>query len=289
MNKQIIFFLTVLAFFSNNAQSQQISFLGFDQQECEIISDYGYTHELIFCEGSNGYEIYKDSVKVYSICIYHIPIAVRSLLMTSDTSGFIVEDWNSVFKVITTKNSWESNSEFDGSDYGAHFLGFFLVSPNTGYLITCNHNMNRLWVRRMSNIRGSRFMFDNSPSEVVLQDTIYGEPYCELDTLGFKTIWQNDTTHYKIVLNRINADIAEKKELPPSLMPNPVSNFFGFSNTFDYTSLIEINIYNLNGKIIRSYEPYSGNNYFVGDLRNGLYFVELVSDKGKKVLKMIKI
>lgn len=69
---------------------------------------------------------------------------------------------------------------------------------------------------------------------------------------------------------------------PPkiSVYPNPTSDFFAVSNS---EGILELKIYNLVGKEMRSFDVEDGLKYNISDLPNGMYLIQLINNKKKIV------
>lgn len=69
-----------------------------------------------------------------------------------------------------------------------------------------------------------------------------------------------------------------------SINPNPISNYFTIDTEID---VIEINILDITGKIIKSNIPKT-KVYYVTDLSSGIYFIKLIGKKDTIIQKIIK-
>ena len=70
------------------------------------------------------------------------------------------------------------------------------------------------------------------------------------------------------------------------ITPNPVSQFFKLKDNFSNVS--NINIYNMTGRLIKNLDAIDSDEYYIGDLPNGVYLVRL-SDKNNKTIKTLRI
>ena len=70
-----------------------------------------------------------------------------------------------------------------------------------------------------------------------------------------------------------------------SVYPNPTTDYFFVTET---PGLKSIELFNIVGKKIRSYDALPNKQYYVGDLLEGMYLVRLVSSS-QKVLKTIRL
>jgi hypothetical protein len=85
----------------------------------------------------------------------------------------------------------------------------------------------------------------------------------------------------------ISTTTAVKDASDPKLtvFPNPTNDFFQVSET---PGLRSIEIFNIVGSKVRSYDATPQKQYYVGDLNEGIYLVRLVSSS-QKVLKTIRL
>jgi len=62
------------------------------------------------------------------------------------------------------------------------------------------------------------------------------------------------------------------------IFPNPTTDFIGLSSD---KGVGTIRILNLIGKEIRQFSVIEGQRYYVADLENGMYLIQLISDENK--------
>lgn len=79
--------------------------------------------------------------------------------------------------------------------------------------------------------------------------------------------------------------VKETNDLKLTVFPNPTTDFFEVSET---PGLRSIELFNIVGNKVRSYETAPNRQYYVGDLSDGIYLVRLVSSS-KKVIKTIRL
>lgn len=72
-----------------------------------------------------------------------------------------------------------------------------------------------------------------------------------------------------------------------NVYPNPVENTLFIENNNSFGEVESIIIYNLNGKIIKSFESWS-NELDVTELLSGLYLITFITDNGKRSFKFVK-
>ncbi len=79
--------------------------------------------------------------------------------------------------------------------------------------------------------------------------------------------------------------VKETNDLKLTVFPNPTSDFFEVSET---PSLKYIEVFNIIGNKVKSFDTAPNKQYYVGDLTDGIYLVRLVSSS-KKILKTIRL
>lgn len=92
------------------------------------------------------------------------------------------------------------------------------------------------------------------------------------------------TINGQIVIDNSTA-VKDANDSKLTVFPNPAVDFFQVSET---PGLKGIELFNIVGNKVRSFETAPGKQYYVGDLNNGIYLVRLVSST-KKVLKTIRL
>lgn len=72
----------------------------------------------------------------------------------------------------------------------------------------------------------------------------------------------------------------EKEKKTLQIFPNPTTDYIAVTN---YDGVQQIVVFNLVGRKMKSFAAASGEKYFVGDLKRGMYLVQILGDN-KKVL-----
>lgn len=70
-----------------------------------------------------------------------------------------------------------------------------------------------------------------------------------------------------------------------TVFPNPTTDYFQVS---DVTGLKYVEIYNIVGNKMKSYDAVPNKQYFIGDLNEGIYLVRMIASSGK-VLKTVRV
>ncbi len=79
--------------------------------------------------------------------------------------------------------------------------------------------------------------------------------------------------------------VVEAKEVKKSeltIYPNPTTDFIGVKNT-DSNKVTQITIYNLVGKKMKNFPVIEGKKYYIADLPEGLYLVQMIGADAKVI------
>lgn len=87
------------------------------------------------------------------------------------------------------------------------------------------------------------------------------------------------------ILISASTAVKDANDLKLTLFPNPTVDFFEVSET---PGLRYIEVFNIIGNKVRSFDSAPQKQYYVGDLTDGIYLVRLVS-ASKKVLKTVRL
>ncbi len=286
--KNMIYSFIVLSFFMQSSFAQ-ISFIGFEQTQCGLISDHGYTFENIsmMCGShSSGYKIYKNGDKVFEKCIDLGGCTIIDLLFINETMGFIIERntyGHTIYKTINSGVNWNSIG------HGAPtFLGLFLANANTGYLATTWDSPKAIYLQRISDINPRLLTSTDVTNDTIISDTIFGNPFCEMDTIAFKIKNDNDTVTFKIVIYTTPLSIiGNRNKANLKLFPNPVDNYIVIKNYEFLNGDFEIAIFDYSGNIIKFLKS-NKEEIFIGDLKPGLYLLRISYDDNTYINKFIK-
>lgn len=83
----------------------------------------------------------------------------------------------------------------------------------------------------------------------------------------------------------LTSTISATGQTSPTLYPNPASDYFQVNGL---TGIRFIEIYNIVGSKVRTFEAVPQKQYFVGDLTHGMYLVRLITPAGK-VVKTLRL
>jgi len=283
------FFSIILgAIMMTSSANAQITFTGFDQEQCGLINNHGFTYQNIWqmCGShSYGYKIFKDGNLVYEKCIQLGGCQIKELMFISSNKGFMVEsnpNGHAVYQTTNSGNSWEIVG------FGAPtYLGFHLLNEHTGYLITTWNSPLVVYISRVSDIR-TRMMYDTEIDEdLIIQDTIFGAAFCNYDTLSFQIMNGDFSLRYKIALHNqplnINEDFGNDWL---DFYPNPASEFITICGKAINEGM-RINILDMNGRRVKTFSNLN-EMLDISDLQAGLYLLEAESRNGvfrRKILK----
>jgi len=88
-----------------------------------------------------------------------------------------------------------------------------------------------------------------------------------------------------LIINLSSSSSQADKNSKLSVFPNPTSDYF---QTSDLPGLKSVEVFNLVGRKIKSFDAAPHQQYFVGDLSEGIYLVALLDAYGKK-LKTVRL
>lgn len=286
--KRIILSLVFVSFISK--MIAQITFIGFDQTQCGLITNHGFTFENIsmLCGShSSGYKIYKDGNKVFEKCIQFGGCSVFQLQFINETTGFLLESNSIGHIVFKTTNSGTTWTAIGGG--APTLLGFYLVNSNTGYLVTTWDSPKAVYINRVSDINQRVIIDNNINNDTIIGDTIYGEPFCSISTLNIKIKNVNDTVDYKIVFNLKPLSVSDNQiNSDFKVFPNPAKDFIVIDKKEISKGDCFIRIYNYIGSIVKEYKAADTNIFYIGDLENGVYLLEISMKDKKAICKIIK-
>jgi len=280
----ILLILVFLVYINVNAQ---VSFLGFDHPQCGILSSHNYSYDnSVSCFHGSGYIIYNNGVKIYEKCWELGGCAVLDIYFINNYIGFLIEANSNGHSIYKTTNSGENWNKIG---HGAPtFLGLYLVNANTGYLVTTYNNPKAIYLQRISDINQRLLTSTDVVNDTIISDTIFGNPFCEIDTLGFKILNENDTVIFKIAIITTplsNIDKLNKKNI--EIFPNPVKDYIIIRNYESLYRDYKIKIYDNSGIIIKILTS-NKEGIFIGDLDPGIYFLEIFNSKSEYIYKFIK-
>ena len=284
MSLNFIFMLFVVKVFS------QATFLGFDRKQCGLVENPGYTYSNIqgLCSSHSAvYKIFFDGNLVYEKqCSYLNFYSVDTLVFINDSTGFLIERNPYGYAVYKTNDYGRSWTGLGGE--GPSLLGFYVVNEHDVYLITTANGWGAI-ITKASDING-KGNFDYYQevniidNEAIINDTIYGDIFCDIDTLGFKVKKGADTISYKIAFQNEPLPTESRYLSEPQLKiyPNPCSNYICFTHNLLENVAIECTLYTIDGRLLKSSKTFD-NRMFVGDINRGIYL--LVIKIGDKEIK----
>ncbi len=139
------------------------------------------------------------------------------------------------------------------------------------------------------------FLADTIDYPLVINDTLYGDPYCIEDTLSFKFLVNTDTLKVKINLKQLDLPVvsgtpkvtANKIEISP----NPASDYIKIH--FDKSAVFPCTVYiqDMSGRVVMSRKidnPFE-EDIFIGTLQNGVYVVKIQTGNSFLQSRFLKI
>jgi hypothetical protein len=183
-------------------------------------------------------------------------------------------------------------------------IHYYVHVTNTG-----NESVNIFWSKRMTNqpnpwtswICDKSLCWDpsvnscpvNKPNPLAPGESmdlqVHMNPYQTEGTGDYELVVNVDGTPFVTVNgNFIISNTTSVKETNDSRLtvyPNPTSDFFEVSDT---PGVKYIEVFNIIGNKVKSFDAAPGRQYYVGDLADGIYLVRL-SSASKKVLKTVRL
>lgn len=287
--------LNVIFTFSVMNSFSQATFLGFDQPQCGLIENHGYsfTNEQGLCSSHSAvYKIFSNGNLVYEKpCKYLEFYFVDTMFFVNDSTGFIIEKYQSsnhfVYKTEDFGKSWKRIG-WGGPTY----WDFYVIDEHNVYLITGANGGGPL-ITRASDTKSkmpadySDFIFNEN--EAIINDTISGNIFCGYDTLSFKVKDGADTITFKIALerNQLSNTAIELSVAPLEVYPNPCVDYIYFSENILKSQKVVCCLYSVEGSLVKSAEIVN-NKLFVGDLQPGIYLMSINNRNAIITEKIIK-
>jgi hypothetical protein len=295
--KKLLLISTTLFATISQINYAQISIVEIDPDSCRLFEYYGYSYSNEKCGyHAYGHTIYKNGTVVYKHCPPSMGSDnIESMVFISETTGFKVVD-HSVGSVAVYKTT-DSGESWVGLGSGLpEYLDYYPVSAHTGFLFThhefCYQPDSSYCLTRVSDLKNNPYRPGRCiSSDTVVSDTIFGSPFCEIDTLYVIARINNDTIELKInlvgsPLNTFETDVINDF----IVFPNPVSSSFSIcglhSNLYEPT----LNIYNYLGIKVKSIKLETIDNIEVSvdDLQKGYYILEISDGKNRMVKPLLK-
>ncbi|MEO7082288.1 MAG: YCF48-related protein [Flavobacteriales bacterium] len=239
--------------------------------------------------------------------------ALRKVHFFNSTDGICIGDGGKIRRTLNGGASWASATAGTSVD----LLGMHFVDANTGYIVgtagailkTTNGGQN--WTVQTSGTTMSLYSvcFKNalegiagSRAGLILRTSDGGATWVQ-QNIGIFVIQQsmNDIIYHngryiavgdagKIATDLLVVGIDEKDPSPSvlTISPNPANDVFTVSLKNAQESGFILNLYSIAGVLVRSESMNSGEQRFdVGSLGNGIYLVELRSEKTTAYSKLV--
>ena len=167
-------------------------------------------------------------------------------------------------------------------------LGLFLANANTGYLVTTWDSPKAIYLQRISDMNARLLTSTDIVNDTIISDTIFGNPFCEMDTLEFKIKNNNDTINFKIAFYISPLSIVNKvKKENLKVYPNPVDNYIVIRNNEFINGDYEIAIIDCSGNNLRIFKS-NRKDIFIGDLKPGVYLLKISYDDILYINKFVR-
>ena len=98
--------------------------------------------------------------------------------------------------------------------------------------------------------------------------------------LFFLLIGTSVLTAQSSFMNRLNAQSKKSQKVEIKVFPNPVVDHLEVTEVSKVGKLV---VYNLVGRELKRFTVEDGKNYYVGDLPGGMYLVQILNKRGKKI------
>jgi hypothetical protein len=271
--------------------------LGFKESECNIVSNPNYYIENYQSSHWAGYRIHHNG-SVIAERVGFGGYSGKVLRFIDDTTGFlIVQDYTGFFlEIYKIMNDsvvllgYIPHSNLDG-DYD-----FFIVTRHTLYVESdiVPPNPNTLFISRFSDLLPQKNIVYYYPltADTTVFDTVAGVPFCpDLNEINYRFKLAADTLNYKIRFKVDTLENTGKLTIPGiTLYPNPAHEVIRVRAIPNETRG-SIKILDNLGRSIKSIVMNSSGDteIFIGDLKQGIYYVILDNNKTTKVFKLVKI
>jgi hypothetical protein len=295
----IIDFLLILGYFQSYSQS-----LGFEQSECGIITNSSYSFEnYIVPNHGCGYWLYHngDIIAGQGQNSHYGGWQGMELRFIDDSSGYFIvqvvpfSDYDFQFEIYRIiYDTVILLGTVPGYDYD-----FFIVNRHTLYFssttyVDLPYYAPILFICRLSDILSQKYIVysDSLVSDTTVIDTIAGVPICPgLNEINYFYQIPNDTLIYRIQFSVDTiVNIGNKKISRINLYPNPAQEYLNVE-TSQKENPFTIQILDYTGVIRKSiFIPRTGKTeVYIGDLKNGFFFIVLDNSQTQEVHKLIKI
>ena len=271
--------------------------IGFAQSECGIISNpnYNYENYTIFPHGAGGCKLYHNGILIFHMeGAYYDFVFIQELKFIDDTTGFMVvypEVLGSlyIYKII-------NNSVISLGNCPAYLFNSFIVNRHTIYISSYANSPghNYLFITKLSDLKTKKELLntDTIVQDTIFHDTIFGLPLCQgLYKLDYLYNNSNDTLVYTIQFKTDTlVNISQINESSYLITPNPASDFIHIisSSKNKIKSIIILDNLGRKKKSFKS-DNTGEQQFYIGDLDNGVYFLIIENDIEKKGNKFIKI
>jgi hypothetical protein len=290
--KAILFFFNILMLI--NATTIHAQSLGFIESECGINTNPTYYFEN-FSYGSHGfgYRLYHNGILIKQEGENPGGCVGEDLRFINDTTGFFIVNY--IGGDITVYKTVGDTLTIVGHGWG-EYLSFFIVNAWTAYLVSAPSSLPFFicYVSKCSDIQPNKLLIndDSLTSNITVNDSIMGIPLCNyLTQVNYRLKNGNDTLIYTIFLYSSDSvfSIKETSLSELKLAPNPSSEYIHLT-TFNQEYLDRVYIYNSLGIKEKSIKANAKTDLmiYIGDLKNGIYFIEVNLGKTNRKIKLIK-
>jgi hypothetical protein len=177
-----------------------------------------------------------------------------------------------------------------------NYDGLYIINDWTAYMLTHYFSTSQSIVLLSrgsilpSNQNNSFINDQNFSSDIFVTDTLLNADRCDSSSLSFAIAHNGDTVAYHINFEVLNAGFNENQGASiATIYPNPTTGTFSFDHV-TFSDPRSLAIYTATGQLIKVFtkEELCSNQLSVSELAHGTYFVQIDSDQGNELLKLIK-
>jgi hypothetical protein len=301
--KKIRFFI-VLLMLLNLVAYTQITFNGFDKQNCGNTPNHTYT----VTSGSSGqggfmnlfFTVYRDGDVIYnSYSNLQNPVICKALVFINDSTGYLVVHRpsgisTSGLSVLKTSNyglTWTTLNHYSLQ----HYLGMYVVNENYIYLVAYFNSQIRVARCTSAPISSTYSSFindNNSTQDIYKTDSVPGNSLCSINNLNISV--QNGTASvvyhinigYKNPIVSVNEYLKNNENIEYLPFPNPSTNYVSLKG--DLQGVSSIDIINSYGQKVKTFSQaeIDKNKLDIANLPNGIYIISILKTNKRMSIKM---
>lgn len=247
---------------------------------------------------SHGYSFRNYQAGSHSGC-FEIKHSSRGILWTkcSSSSWYAINLMNMLvidsLTVFVSAQEFPSHFVYKTSDGGINWeywgrgFGFgeslYILNERTAYTIS---TPNHFSITRFSDSLNPKVFTDaQSVGDTVMHDTVFGQNFCNYDTISFNFL----SNRYDIVLEQVLLGLEDRNQrsIPISIYPNPAGDFLYVDPTLNI-SKGSIRIIDARGSCFDT-RILNSNRIDLRNIPKGLYFIKFTDEEIVRVGRFIKL